>query len=253
MFRTGSLAASFAASMVILLFQTPLTAATPESGSSNAMLLSPRLRVGQSVRWIGDIGLWYYEKSSHSNVHRNMHSIAYTCVVEKKTADSLTMSREVSVFENDHHIPAEVTATNGHWINFHNFPPIVVREGQAFKTDSKPLQDDPLCLIYSTAWFGVPPATLSRGTTWKFITPAWIPSFKQFEHGVVTVKSVDSTTGVTVLSISLHPPTVQTVVERYDLSIDDGGLIRSETQRSEGPGYPGNSTFHYESVWALVR
>jgi hypothetical protein len=161
------------------------------------------------------------------------------------------MSREVSVFENDSDIPAEATATAGHWINFHEYPPIIIRDGHSFKTDSTPLRDDPRCLVYSTAWFGVPPATINRGTSWKFITPAWIPSFKQSEHGVVTVKSVDSTTGVTVLTISLSVPNVRTEVEHFDVAIAYGGLITSETQRSEGTGF-GNA-FHYETVWALVH
>jgi hypothetical protein len=242
------------ASMAVAVLLTGTGAATSQGGASKTLLLSPRVHVGEIFAWNGRITSSHSEKTSGSSTTVSYsHSVAYTCSVLAVAGDSITMSRSVSVFVDDRGLPVVVGYHHGHWIGPSARSPIIIRDGEAFKTDGEPLKGDPMCLFFTVAWFGTPPAKISSGASWRFSQPAWIPGLMPNERGIATVTSLDSTRSAEALHVSLTPPDENQIVERLDMTITDGGVIDSEVWRSEDTRMPGIGTVHDVSVWTLKR
>jgi hypothetical protein len=220
-------------------------------GSSAALLLSPHVHPSESFTWTGRLMGWYIDRRNHGRVRRTTQSIALTCSVRSIKGDSFATARQVKVFIDEHGQSADASGGNGHWISGRTMHSIVFRRGYAFTSGGRPLQEDPVCMFYSSAWFGTPPRTLKSGSSWRFTHPAWIPGLVSNEDGMATVTRLDAARGVVTLHIELKPRREPRVVEQLDVTISHGGVIQTETQRATYSEIPQNGPVHHRFVWSL--
>lgn len=206
-----------ASSFVLIALAATLTGgAQPsvvQSVSSQQALLSPHIHTGSVLTWYATITdpLQKWEKSSCVNCDVSF-GVLLACKVTKTDPHGFTLSRLVRSFlANQPHTP-----TVAH-------PPIVVKQGYEFTTDGSPLNDDPICLTYSRALYGNPPALISVGTTWRLARPRTLRNVGGLS-GTVIVTGVDAQSK----SVSLHVSEIgwNAIVE--DISLSDGGIVESE-------------------------
>lgn len=248
MIRIALAALTVLVSSALPATSTSATTTAVQSVSSKALLLSPRMRPGESFTWIGRLvgaeeGTLAYN-SGRSDV---AHSDAITCGAMAVSESSLTLSRQFQDFVYGS-LLREAGKDRGHWSRPSRRPPIVFIAGRAFATTGEPLADDPMCRFYSVAWFGIPPEHLAIGTSWHFSTPAWIPE-RPADMGTSTVTSLDSRKNILTLHVVLTRPEGNTIIEKFDMTIVDGGVIAVETQSN----YEGTNVVpSEEDNWRLL-
>jgi hypothetical protein len=203
--------------LAFLALESPAAAATTSSISSKQVLLSPRIYPGQVLTWFGTITSipTRWEVSNCSHCGPNSYSDIIACSVTGENRLGYTLSRRVRSFlANQPHTP-----TLEH-------PSIIFRSGRAFNTDGTPLNDEPVCMFYSPAMYGSPPATIRVGTSWQFRRP---PGFGELGglHGATTVSDIDVKTNM----VQLHIVATGVGSGLIDMIVSNGGVIESEVDR----------------------
>lgn len=184
-------------------------AVAPASISSQHALFSPQLHRGQVLTWFGSLTSYYLPSNPES------HSDLLACSVNDRSQRGFTMARRVRAFlSNQPHTPPM------------EHPAIIIGDGHEYKLDGSPLNDDPICLVYSPAMFGSPPGTLKVGTTWRFSRSADFGYLRGL-RGTATVTNVDPKTNT--VSLHIGETSIPSVV--IDMTVSDGGVIRYERDR----------------------
>jgi hypothetical protein len=238
----------FIAALSILALFAPAEAA--QLASSKALLLSPHAHQGKSFKWIA-LAIDREVATPGSYPNTTAKSLSVRCEVLTGNANSFILSREIQAFVDNSgwRLPRQAGRDVGHWISLGSRPSIVIKGGRAWKPDGKPLYEDPLCLFYSASWFGTPPEYLTTGTSWNFRTPTWIPSANPDELGTATVTRLDATRGEVTLHVALTAPKGKNIIEQFQMTIIDGGVITTEVRQM----FLGTreDRLYYETDWNL--
>jgi hypothetical protein len=217
--------------VALLALGTPTQASA--SIASQHALLTPQVRRGEILTWFGAVDTW-------SSFGPESRSILLACSVTSQDRNRFTLSRRLRVIL-PHRAPSATMER----------PAIVIGEGHEYKLDGTPLNDEPVCLIYSPTMYGSPPQTLKVGTKWRFTRPLNF-GYGAGLHGTATVTRLDPHTD----SVSLHiaEPGLGSVV---DMTVFDGGIIETESDQSEShrnPYLPQSASGSGGSLsWTLQR
>jgi hypothetical protein len=162
-----------------------------------------------------------------------------------KSGDSFTVSRRFTVTSSVLGMPPRHGVSE---------PSIVIRGGHAFGVDGSPILYDPSCKFYSASTFGDPPRYIRTGVSWDFHQPS---NFRGHTWVHVTVATFDEKSLQLRLHITTKDPSTYTLRSRIDMTIEDGGIITSETASSDFAtvsAFPGDvGTPSIVTVFKLVR
>lgn len=259
MIKTHPFAQSVLAFALVVVLETESTSTTITT-SSNAMLLSPRIRVGQSYAWTGRIARRNVASSDHGPLeYFSTHTVVYTCLVRSQDKDKFNISRRLKVFVNQKRI-ADSTRTlvfeqHAQWKL--DKPSIMIGNGYEYHSDGTPLRDDPICMFYSVPMYGRPPKTLEIGTSWHFDRAGFSRWCKPCT-GTATVTSLDNSRRTVTLRVKTVAPGDRGFNPLLsDMVVADGGVIVSQTDRGEFTtvsAIPKEiGTPNSISVWSLQR
>jgi hypothetical protein len=175
---------------------------------SQHALLAPQLHRGEILTWFGTGTTWFESTPSSQ-------AILLACSVTDQDQSLYTLSRRIRVILPKQRPSATLER-----------PSIAIGYGHEYALDGSPLNDDPICLIYSRTMFGSPPQTLTVGTTWHFSRPqlfSYLPGLR----GTATVTKLDPTSD----SVSLHIAEIGSGAASVDMTVSDGGVIEMEIER----------------------
>lgn len=214
----------------IALTGTP--SASAQAVSAQFLLLHPRVRVGETLRWTSKLETKDPSSLTHDVVaHADSQTIVFLCSITTKTDDSITVGRRADIHFRtlNSAAPTQIDA------------PIVIRSGHEFTLGGRPLNDDPLCMFYSASAFGEPPSHLELGTSWRYHQPS---DYKKNCPGngqkcisgnlwvTVKVTRLDSAAGIVGLHIVGTVPHQNRVVEERDTVYVDGGIVLRESAKA---------------------
>jgi hypothetical protein len=206
-------------------------------GSSRTILLSPHIRLGQSFTWIDHHTSWMAPPSGNGTTQPPViDTQVVTCTALKQEGDGFVMSRRVKM----------MFGTPAGKPKLEPKPSMIERHAVEFTTESKPLNDKPVCLFYSVPMYGVPPDRLTVGASWHFDRSSF-PHGSKADVGTTTVNSIDSEKGM----IGLRVLWLGSVT---DMVVGDGGVIESEAHSiisdpSKAPN--AHPTLNEIEVWTL--
>jgi hypothetical protein len=196
-----------------------LALGTPSPASAGILsqhaLLTPQLRRGEVLTWFATITADMPWNHLCRNCGPDSHSDLLACSVTDQNQYGFLVTRRVRAFLADQpHTPIL------------EHPAIIIGGGHEYKIDGSPLDDDPICLLYSSAMYGKPPKRLNIGTTWRFSRS---PNFGYLKglHGTATVTKLDPKSN----SVSLHVSETGAGSALVDMTISDGGVIETESDR----------------------
>lgn len=231
---------------------TGSAASHPGSTPASTLLLSPHVGAGQELDWFATITSWPPKWMTSHCLNcgtPQSRAILLGCSVRAVGPSGIALTRRVRAY-----LPQQATPPLIH-------PPIVVIDGREFTSDGKALNKDPICLFYSRSMWGSPPASIARGTTWAFHRPDTF-GYMSGLHGRVTVTRFDARTETLDLRIVAAGSQTMTV----DMTVSDGGVIQSETDRLDeytrstalpvsiaSPTYVSQWTLQHDSMAALWR
>lgn len=247
-------ALGFFALMGSLTMTTVATLARDQTTSSGALLLSPRIHLGQSFSWKGRLTERVVDSGSvasgtgsakyyrHPFEHFDSRTDIFTCTALTYEGDAFVMSRLVKVFlprTNKKVDPGLESALrkvgltmDQRWPVLEPKSSIILQQGYEFATNWRPLGDDPICMFYSVPMFGVPPATLKVGATWHFDRKSFSAWCKDCT-GTTTVTNLDIAKSIVGLRIKMTAPNDSGYNPMVtDMVLADGGVTMSETNRS---------------------
>jgi hypothetical protein len=186
--------------------------------SSQKTLLSPQLHRGQIVTWFGIVTedpepRWMLSRCTNCRPGLDSHSDLLACSVTGIDEHGFALARRVRVFFVNQ--PPSPIVENG---------PILFRDGNGYHIDGSPLTQDPLCLFYSRAQFGDPPAAIRIGSKWHFKWPA--PAGVSNLTGITTVRDIDFKTETISMRATANSPDSWFI----DATVSGGGIIERESE-----------------------
>ncbi len=207
-----------------------------QESSSDDLLLSPQVRVGETFYWIWHLHHRYVADTPHGPVeYFTSRADVPECKVTGLERGRFTISRYFKVFFNQRRLMSGsyqlVPAQYGHWIL--NKSPIAIDHGNAYDARGALLDNDPLCRFYSVAEYGVPPRLIGVGTKWTFDrTTMWGPLDYQAQ-GTTEVTSLDPSTRTVGLRVMVSVRG-DSGVNPYIavMSIAKGGIVVHEVDTS---------------------
>jgi hypothetical protein len=192
--------------------------------SSQHALLAPQLHRGEAVTWFAIITSDMKPWNACRGCGPDSYADLLACSVTDQNQYGFLVTRRVRSFlANQPHTPIL------------EHPAIIIGGGHEYKVDGSPLNDDPICLLYSSAMYGKPPIRLNVGTTWRFSRS---PNFGYLKglYGTATVTKLDPKSN----DVSLHISETGVGSALVDMTISDGGVIETESDRWDShPKYLG--------------
>jgi hypothetical protein len=207
-----------------------------EHSEPSTILLTPHVRNGQGLVWLGRIA--NYPLDSHGRPAETdpyARTIKLACAINDVNGRQFEATTSVSV------------QMKGPMVALGTRPPSTYLDGRATKSTGG--ADYGSCMFFSVWEFGTPPPRFSVGTTWRFTQPQDAPSLGGGGRGETRVVSLDAQRGVVFLETILLGPS-QVKREQID-AIVARGLIRYEVRHIKNPGPPWRSldteTWHLSS------
>lgn len=258
-----------AVAFAVVLTLTAATSPAPRpTGSSRTLLLSPKIRLGQTFTWIDPIVDRSGTPGQVLGAYQKNHTDVVTCTALTQEGDAFVLSRRVKVMfpppkpEPGPTLPPKAIAAL-RALGFGNRgagpyvlpkPSIIVQHGLEYTTEWRRLDDDPICKFYSASLFGTPPTTLAVGTSWDFDRTAMFGQLRPMQ-GTTTVTHLDNTKGIVSLRARL---TWEDNPMLVDLVVTEGGVIASESYLSTNDVVDPESKRviledDQSDLWTLVR
>jgi hypothetical protein len=218
--------------MVACIALAGTSSASAQTVSAQSLLLHPRVRVGETLRWTSKLETKDPSSSTHDVVtHADSQTIVFLCSITTKIDDSITVGRRADILFKtlNSAAPTQIDA------------PIVIRSGHEFTLGGRPLNDDPLCKFYSASAFGEPPSHVELGTSWRYRQPGDYEkncpgNGQKCSSGnlwiTVKVTRLDSAAGIVGLHVAGTLPHQTRVVEERDTVYVDGGIVLRESAKT---------------------
>jgi len=190
------------------------TAGNFDDTTSRGLLLTPAVKPGETFTWVANISTKTVTirsdqaPKSDTNNRRN----EWTCRVTDANSETIDVSRSIR------------SEVRNRWYPSFSKPPIVLRNGREYLPNGDPLNDDPICMFYSSSKFGNPPTNLHVGTLWHFTQTTYYGR-PVTVRGVASVASMDLARRRVTLHVVIGTAAV------VDVTLDRGGIVVSESDR----------------------